>query len=63
MSNVDLLRKQHHHLEALSANQEAPVQSRGEGEWAVGTCPSEGGLLCFGAFYKSHGKRDTLDRK
>lgn len=31
MSNVGPLRKQHHHLEALSANQEAPVQPRGEG--------------------------------
>lgn len=32
MSNVGLLGKQHHHLEALSANQEAPVQLRGGGK-------------------------------
>lgn len=33
MSNVGLLGKQHHHLEALSANQEAPVLLRGAGGW------------------------------
>lgn len=30
MSNVSLIGKQHHHLEAPSANQETPVELRGE---------------------------------
>lgn len=60
MSNVGLLGKQHHHLEALSANQEAPAQLRGGGKVHVS---AKGDLLCLGAFYKSHGKGDILDRK
>jgi len=52
---MGLIRKPCHHLEAQSANQETPVLL-GEG----GVSPSEGNLLCFGAFYKSRGKKGTF---
>lgn len=44
----------------LSQQTRKHLHSRGG---RAGTRPSEGDLLCFAAFYKSHGKRDILDRK
>ena len=59
MSNVSFIGKQHHHLEAPSASQEAPVQPRGEGGGAGVHVPAKA-PYCVWVLFISHMENGTF---